>query len=49
MDTTDIPESVAREIRAMDKQISALRSAWVIRDTTVDRILVMLLRFIGSK
>jgi hypothetical protein len=43
MDIKDIPESVAREIRAMDNQISALRSAGAIRDKTVDKILVMLL------
>jgi hypothetical protein len=43
MDTTDVPENLAREIRAMDKQISALRSAGAIRDTIVDKILIMLL------
>jgi hypothetical protein len=43
MDIKDIPESVALEIRAMDNQISALRSAATIRDEIVDKILVMLL------
>ena len=43
MDIKDIPESVALEIRAMDNQIRALRSAATIRDEIVDKILVMLL------
>jgi hypothetical protein len=43
MDTKDVPENVAREIRTMDSQISALQSAVIIRDGIVTKIADILL------